>query len=78
MVEVIYLAPGEQHHDEEFWMHVEADGSGGYLATGAGRAPDGSNTYYSERDVDLEVALEAARSWCTSRNIERIYVQRTP
>jgi hypothetical protein len=77
-IEVIYLEPDQQSPEEEFWMLVEADGSGAYLATGAGRAPDGSNVYYSERDIDLNVALESAKGWGIRRNIKRIYVQKTP
>jgi hypothetical protein len=80
MVEVIYLAPGEQpreHAEDEGWLHIDATPDGFFFGSGTGWLPGGERVNYVSRredDVSLERALEAALDWAGRRGVPRIYV----
>jgi hypothetical protein len=57
-------------------MLIEAHADWGFLATGAGQTPDGSNVYYSEQSSQLDAAIEAAQPWCVKHRIDKIFVQK--
>lgn len=84
MVETVYLAPdanAPEALDEESWLHVEANGEGGFYGTGWSRKPSGESVFYrslSEDDASLELAIAAATKWADKYNVPVIWVQREP
>ncbi|SEJ58151.1 hypothetical protein SAMN05428950_10289 [Sphingomonas sp. OV641] len=84
MVELIYLAPGEQVPilpGQETWIVVEASDDGRFFGTGYGRKARGEDVFYissAESDGSLEVAIAAATMWAEQRGVPRIWVQTTP
>lgn len=83
MVELIYLAPGEQMpllSERETWIVVEASDDGQFFGTGYGKKAGGEDAFYispAENDVSLEVAIAAATRWAEQRGVSRIWVQTT-
>lgn len=84
MVEIVYLAPGEEHPDtgdDAPWITVDATSEGLFYGTGGAWKADGSWVGFCslpEDDVSLELALKAASEWAQKYNVPTIWVQLEP
>jgi hypothetical protein len=84
-VEVVYLEPHESYPasgDDDPWLRVEPfDDDGKFYGTGGATKPSGEWVGYAslaENDVNLDMALAAAREWAEKYKVPVIHVRTKP